>query len=60
MGKPRVPRPPDILRKSGPHKDRSKYDRKRERASERRERARSEADAAHGVTDEEQDPEDRD
>ena len=27
--KKKTPPPPDILRKSGPHKDRKKYDRKR-------------------------------
>ncbi len=31
MGKKKTPPPPDVLRKSGPHKDRSKYDRKRDR-----------------------------
>ncbi len=29
MMKKNAPPPPDILRKSGPHKDRTKYDRKR-------------------------------
>lgn len=59
MGKPHAPRPPDILRKSGPHKDRSKYDRKRERASERRERARGEADARPGTSGDDRDGQDR-
>ena len=29
MGKKKTPPPPDILRKSGPHKDNKKYDRNR-------------------------------
>ena len=36
MRKRKAPPPPDILRKSGPHKDRSKYDRKRDKEDERR------------------------
>lgn len=36
MGKKTTPPPPDVLRKSGPHKDRSKYDRKRVREQDRR------------------------
>jgi hypothetical protein len=32
-----TPRPPDILRKSGPQKDRTKYDRKRVKEEDRRE-----------------------
>ena len=36
MGKKPAPPPPDVLRKSGPHKDRSKYDRKRVREQDRR------------------------
>jgi hypothetical protein len=36
MGKKTAPPPPDVLRKSGPHKDRSKYDRKRTREQDRR------------------------
>jgi hypothetical protein len=36
MRKRKAPPPPDILRKSGPHKDRSKYDRKREKEDKRR------------------------
>ncbi|MDJ0927368.1 MAG: hypothetical protein QNJ73_06900 [Gammaproteobacteria bacterium] len=38
MGKKTTPPPPDILRKSGPHKDRSKYDRKRVKQEDRRRR----------------------
>jgi len=37
MGKKTTPPPPDILRKSGPQKDRSKYDRKRVKQDDRRE-----------------------
>jgi hypothetical protein len=36
MGKKTTPPPPDVLRKSGPHKDRSKYDRKRDRQEQKR------------------------
>lgn len=36
MKKKPTPPPPDILRKSGPQKDRSKYDRKRTREQDRR------------------------
>ena len=36
MGKKTMPPPPDILRKSGPQKDRSKYDRKRVKQEDRR------------------------
>jgi len=36
MGKKTTPPPPDVLRKSGPHKDRSKYDRKRDRQQQHR------------------------
>jgi len=31
-----MPPPPDILRKSGPHKDRTKYDRKRVKQKDRK------------------------
>jgi hypothetical protein len=31
-----APPPPDILRKSGPHKDRTKYDRKRVRQDDKK------------------------
>jgi len=34
--KKNAPPPPDILRKSGPHKDKKKYDRKRSREEDRR------------------------
>ena len=37
MAKRPAPPPPDILRKSGPQKDRSKYDRKRVKQDDRRE-----------------------
>ena len=44
MGKRKAPPPPDILRKSGPQKDRSKYDRKRVKEQDRRrDTARDEA-----------------
>jgi len=33
--KKNAPPPPDILRKSGPHKDRKKYDRKRVKQQDR-------------------------
>ena len=36
MGKRHAPPPPDILRKSGPQKDRSKYDRKKAKEKDRR------------------------
>ncbi|UCG72557.1 MAG: hypothetical protein JSV45_15140 [Chromatiales bacterium] len=36
MGKRKTPPPPEILRKSGPQKDRSKYDRKRAKEQDRR------------------------
>lgn len=36
MGKRSAPPPPDILRKSGPQKDRTKYDRKRAKEQDRR------------------------
>jgi hypothetical protein len=36
MGKKDSPPPPDILRKSGPHKDRTRYDRRRAKDEERR------------------------
>jgi len=39
MGKKIMPPPPEILRKSGPQKDRSKYDRKRVKQDDRREDA---------------------
>lgn len=39
MGKKTTPPPPDILRKSGPHKDRSKYDRKRVKQEDRQQRS---------------------
>ena len=35
--KKNAPPPPDILRKSGPHKDRKKYDRKRIKQEEQKE-----------------------
>ena len=35
MAKKNMPPPPDILRKSGPQKDRSKYDRKRVKEEDR-------------------------
>lgn len=38
MNRKTAPPPPDVLRKSGPHKDRSKYDRKRTREQDRRDR----------------------
>ncbi len=47
MGKQHAPRPPELLRKSGPHKDRSKYDRKQARATARRERTAADT-ASHG------------
>jgi hypothetical protein len=33
--KKNAPPPPDILRKSGPHKDKKKYDRKRDKQEDR-------------------------
>jgi len=44
MGKRKAPPPPDILRKSGPQKDRSKYDRKRVKEEDRQH------DSARGET----------
>jgi len=35
--KKNAPPPPDILRKSGPHKDKKKYDRKRTKQDDRNE-----------------------
>jgi hypothetical protein len=35
--KKNAPPPPDILRKSGPHKDKKKYDRKRIKQEEQKE-----------------------
>ena len=36
MGKRKAPPPPDILRKSGPHKNQRQYDRKRAKEEDRR------------------------
>ena len=42
--KKNAPPPPDILRKSGPHKDRTKYDRKRVKQDDRKDQKRSTPD----------------
>jgi len=44
--KKNAPPPPDILRKSGPHKDRTKYDRKRVKQDDKE--RKKESDPADG------------
>jgi len=46
--KKNAPPPPDILRKSGPHKDKKKYDRKRIKQEEQKEQKESGSDSDAG------------